>query len=473
MATSSGFDLVVIGAGPGGYMAALRASELGLRTALVERCSKLGGTCLRVGCIPSKALLSSTEAYVFARDRLPRSGIAAKGFGIEMSRLHARKEAIVEKLAQGIAFLMRQNRVEVLEGMGRIVGPHAVAVHMAEREETLETRSIVLATGSEPVELPVLPFDHDRIVGSTEALSFSEAPKSLLVIGAGAIGLELGSVWSRLGSQVVVVEVLPRIAAGFSPIVSKSLQRELEKQEIQFLLGTRVAGGEVKQTEVALQIEQGGKERTLVAERALVAVGRKPCHGGLGLAEAGVSLTAAGRVAVNRFWQTSLPSVYAIGDLIEGPMLAHRAQAEGRAVAELLAGKPAEVRYLAIPNVIYTEPEVASVGFSEEDFHVAKRPYRRGTAYFQANGRALAAEAPEGFVTILMDESSGKIAGMEIVGSRASDLIGTAALALETGATLASLARAVQAHPSFMEGVREAAFAALNASLSVRRSGVS
>ncbi|MDD4933031.1 MAG: FAD-dependent oxidoreductase, partial [Methylacidiphilaceae bacterium] len=411
----------------------------------------------------SKALLSSTEAYAFARDRLPRSGIAAKGFEIEMSRLHARKEAIVEKLAKGIAFLMRQNRVEVWEGMGRIAGPHAVAVRTAEREETLETRSILLATGSEPVELPALPFDQDRVVNSTEALSFAEAPKRLLVIGAGAIGLELGSVWSRLGSEVVVVELLPRIAAGFSPIVSKTLQRELEKQQIQFLLGTRVTGGGVKETEVAIQIERGGEVQTLVAERALVAVGRKPRHEGLGLAEVGVSLTAGGRVAVNRFWQTSLRSVYAIGDLIDGPMLAHRAQAEGRAVAELLAGKPAEVRYLGIPNVIYTEPEVAAVGFSEEDFLAAQRPYRRGTAYFQANGRALAAEAPEGFVTILMDESSGKFAGMEIVGSRASDLIGTGALALETGATLASVARAVQAHPSFLESVREAAFAALSA----------
>ncbi|MDD2677496.1 MAG: dihydrolipoyl dehydrogenase [Methylacidiphilaceae bacterium] len=469
MATNALFDLVVIGAGPGGYMAALRASELGLRTALVDRCSQLGGTCLRVGCIPSKVLLSSTEAYLFARDHLPRSGIAAKGFEIELSRLHARKEAIVEKLAKGIAFLMRQNGVQVFEGAGRIAGPQSVAVRLAEREETLETRSILLATGSEPVEFPILPFDHDRVVGSTEALSFSEIPKSLLVIGAGAIGLELGSVWSRLGSKVVVVELLPQIAAGFSPIVSKALQRELEKQEIQFLLGARVTRAEVKETEVAVHVEQGGEERTLVAERALVAVGRKPCHEGLGLAEAGVNLTAGGRVAVNRFWQTSLPSIYAIGDLIEGPMLAHRAQAEGRAVAELLAGKPAEVHYLGIPSVIYTEPEAASVGFSEEELRAAKRPYRRGTAYFQTNGRALAAEMPEGFVTILMDESSGKIAGMEILGSHASDLIGAGALALEMGATLESLAGAVQAHPSFMESVREAAFA----TLSPRRSGVS
>ncbi|MGD9896517.1 MAG: dihydrolipoyl dehydrogenase [Candidatus Methylacidiphilaceae bacterium] len=464
MATKPQLDLVVIGAGPGGYTAALRAAELGLRTALVERFSRLGGTCLRVGCIPSKALLSASEAYVFARDRLPESGIASKGgFAINPAQLHARKEAVVEKLAKGIGFLLRQRGVQVLQGTARIAGPQTVVVRLAEGEETLETRSILLASGSEPVTIPFLPFDKRRVVDSTEALSFAEAPKTLLVVGAGAIGLELGSVWRRLGSDVVVVELLPRIAAGFSPIVSKALQRELEKQGIRFCLGARVTAAQVTQTEVALQIEEGGKERSLVAERVLVAVGRKPNHAGLGLAEAGVKLTESGRVAVNRLWQTSLPSVYAIGDLIEGPMLAHRAFAEGRAVADLLAGKPAQVRYLAIPNVIYTEPEVAAVGFSEEELRAARRSYRRGTAYFQANGRALTAGSPEGFVTILMEESSGKMAGMEIVGSRASELIGSGVLALEMGMPVETLARGVQAHPSFMETVREAAFAALSA----------
>ncbi len=463
MGKESALDLVVIGAGPGGYTAALRAAELGLRTALVERCSRLGGTCLRVGCIPSKALLSSTEAYAYARDQLPKNGIASNGFGIDLPQLHAHKEGIVEKLAKGITSLMRQNGVRVLEGTARIAGPQRVAVRLAEGEEILESRTILLATGSEPIGLPFLPFDRHRVVDSTEALDFPELPKSLLIIGAGAIGLELGSVWSRLGSEVVVVELLTRIAAGFSPMVSHALQRELEKQNIRFLLGTRVSGGRVGPAGVTVQVEKEGKERTLDVERVLIAVGRKPFHGGLGLAEAGISLTEGGRVAVNRFWQTSLPSVYAIGDLIEGPMLAHRAQAEGRAVAELLAGRSARVRYLGIPNVIYTEPEVASVGFSEEDLRAADRPYRRGTAYFQANGRAWAADAPNGFVTVWMEEKSGRVVGMEIVGGRASELIGAAALALETGATVEELARAVPAHPSFMESVHEAALAALGA----------
>lgn len=463
MAKKSAFDLVVIGAGPGGYTAALRAAELGLRTALVERCSRLGGTCLRVGCIPSKALLSSTEAYAYCRDRLPESGITAKGFGIELAQLHARKEAVVGKLAKGISFLMRQNGVEVLEGTARLAGSQTVAVRLADGEEFLESRAILLASGSEPIELPFLPFDQRRVVDSTGALSFPEAPRNLAIIGAGAIGLELGSVWNRLGTEVFVVELLPRIAAGFSPMVSKALQRELEKQKIQFLLGARVMGAKINDGGVTLAVEERGKERTLDVERVLVAAGRKPCHADLALAEAGIRLSASGRVEVNRFWQTSLPTVYAIGDLIEGPMLAHRAQAEGRAVAELLAGRPAQVRYLAIPAVIYTEPEAASVGFSEEELRMAKCRYRRGTAYFQANGRALAADAPDGFVTILMEEGSGKIAGMEIVGSRASELIGAGALALELGATVESLAQTVQAHPSFMETVHEAALAALRA----------
>ncbi|QSR84127.1 dihydrolipoyl dehydrogenase [Methylacidimicrobium sp. B4] len=463
MASQAAFDLVVIGAGPGGYVAALRAAELGLRTALVERCSQLGGTCLRVGCIPSKTLLSSTEAYVHARDRLSQNGIMANGFGIDLPQLQAHKEAVVEKLAKGISFLMRQNGVHVWEGTARVAGPHAVAVRGAEGEEILETRAILLATGSEPAELPFLPFDQKLVVDSTEALSFREVPKRLLIIGAGAIGLELGSVWSRLGSEVIVVERLPRIAAGFSPIVARVLQQELEKQRMQFLLGARVAGAEIGEASVTVRAEERGKERTLTAERALVAVGRRPHHADLALVEAGIHLTESGRVAVNRFWQTSLPSIYAIGDLIEGPMLAHRAQAEGRAVAELLAGRPARVRYRNIPNVIYTEPEVACVGFLEEDLRVAKRPYRRGIAYFQANGRALAADTPHGFVTVWMDELSGKLAGMEIVGSRASELIGAGVVALETGATVESLAQAVPAHPSLMESVHEAALAALGA----------
>ncbi len=467
MAKKTALDLVVIGAGPGGYTAALRAAELGLRTALVERCSQLGGTCLRVGCIPSKTLLSSTEAYVYARDRLSQNGIAAKGFEIDLPRLQAHKEAVVEKLAKGIAFLMRQNGVHVWEGTARIAGPQAVAVELAEGKEILETRAILLATGSEPAQLPFLPFDGRLVVDSTEALSFREVPKRLLIIGAGAIGLELGSVWGRLGSEIVVVELLPRIAAGFSPIVAKALQRELEKQRMQFLLGARVTGAEIGEAAVTVRVEEGGKERTLAAERVLVAVGRRPHYADLALTEAGIRLTGSGRVAVDRFWQTSLPSIYAIGDLIEGPMLAHRAQAEGRAVAELLAGRPARVRYRNIPNVIYTEPEVASVGFSEEDLRAARHPYRRGTAYFQANGRALAADAPNGFVTVWMDEPSGKLAGLEIVGNRASELIGAGVVALETEATIESLAQAVPAHPSLMETVHEAMLAAL----SERRSG--
>ncbi|CAB4244565.1 Dihydrolipoyl dehydrogenase [Methylacidimicrobium sp. AP8] len=465
MAAQDAFDLVVIGGGPGGYTAARRAAELGLRTAVVDRCRRLGGTCLRVGCIPSKTLLSLTEAYAYARDRLSQDGINARqGFEIDLPRLYAYKDAVVAKLAEGVAFLMRQNGVRVIEGTARIAGPQSVAVRHAQgEEEILEARAVLLATGSEPIDLPFLRFDGRLVVGSSEALCFPEVPKTLLIIGAGAIGLELGSVWSRLGSEVTIVEQLPRIAAGFSPTGAGALQRELAKQRIRFLLAARVTGAEVGEARVKVRVEEGGREQDLVVDRVLVAVGRRPHHAGLALEEAGILLTERGRIRVNRFWQTSLPWVYAIGDLIEGPMLAHRAQAEGRAVAELLAGKPARVRYLCIPNVIYTEPEAAGVGFSEEDFRAAKRRYRRGTAYFPANGRALAADMPNGFVTVWMDEESGRFAGMEVLGSRASELIGAGAVALEAEVSVESLARAVPAHPSFMESVHEAAIAALRA----------
>jgi dihydrolipoamide dehydrogenase len=460
---SAAFDLVIIGAGPGGYVAAIRAAQLGSRVAIVEKEPVLGGTCLRVGCIPSKVLLEASEQYAHARDGLGQFGVTVQGeVGFELPTMLGRKDQIVDELTGGIGLLMKKNKVSVFRGEGKLLGGGAVEVRpLPEGEpQTLTAEAILIATGSAPIEVPGLPFDGERIVTSTEALSFSEVPKSLLVVGAGAVGLELGSVWSRLGAEVTVVEMLPRIAPFADKQMSTTLQRLLKRQGLAIRTGAKVASASVGAPGVVATIEDGkGKTSDVECERMLVAVGRRPYTNGLGLEAAGVSKDDRGRVRVDARYATSAPGVYAIGDVVEGPMLAHKAEEEGVAVAEILAGKAGHVGYEAIPNIIYTAPELAQVGISEEQAKEQGLEYRKGVYFFKANGRAKSLGETDGLVKILADKKTDRLLGVHIVGPRASDLIAEAAVAFEFGASAEDLARSVHAHPTLSEVIKEAALA--------------
>jgi dihydrolipoamide dehydrogenase len=451
------YDLVIIGGGPAGYVCANHAAHLGLSVAVVEQRQNLGGTCLNVGCIPSKALLNSSEHYHYARHRFAAHGIKADGLSIDVGTMMARKEKVVSDLAKGIDFLFKKNKVERFEGTGKLLSTTTVEVASAKGTQQLETRNILIATGSVPVELPFLKFDGQTVVNSDQAIAFPEVPKSLLVIGAGAIGLELGSVWNRLGTQVTVVEFLPRIAAGFDTEVSTTLQRAFEKQGLKFHLHTKVQAAKVGKTKATVTAVKEGVEHTFEAEKVLVAVGRKPFTDGLGLETVGVKLTDKGRVAVDAQWKTSVEGIYAIGDVIDGPMLAHKAEAEGRAFAERLAGKSAPVNYATIPNVVYTSPEAASVGLTEDQLKEKGTAYRTGKWTFMANGRAKAVDQTDGFVKVLADAQTDRILGVHIISSNASELIAEAVLALEFSASAEDLARTIHAHPTMAEVIREAA----------------
>ncbi|MEZ5404852.1 MAG: dihydrolipoyl dehydrogenase [Verrucomicrobiia bacterium] len=454
---ANSYQVTVIGGGPGGYVAAIRAAQLGFKTALIEKSKTLGGTCLNIGCIPSKALLASTEHFHFAQHRFAAHGIQSSGLKMEIPALMKRKEEVVKNLTKGIDFLMKKNKIDRISGFGRLVNGTTIEVDEDGKKSQITSDKIILATGSEPIELPFLKFDGNRVLNSTHALALDEAPKSLLVIGGGAIGLELGLVWSRLGTKVTVVEFLPRIASGFDHEASALLQRIFTKQGFTFHLETKVTQATVAKDKVVLDAEQKGKALKLEAEKVLVAVGRRPYVEGLGLDKAGVALTEKGRVKVNEHWQTSVPSVYAIGDMIDGPMLAHKAEDEGVAVAEHLAGKPGHVNYDFIPGVIYTSPEVASVGLTEEQAKEKKIEYRVGKFPFMANGRALASDTTDGFAKIIADAKTDRVLGVHIVASNASELIASAVLLMEFGGSSEDLARTIHAHPSMSEAVKEAA----------------
>lgn len=455
------YQLVVIGSGPGGYVAAIRAAQLGLKTAIVEKDKTLGGTCLNVGCIPSKALLASSEYLHFAQERFAAHGIIAKDIKLDLAAMMKRKGEVVGKLTSGVAYLMKKNKIEVVNGLGRLVDGNTVEVTgEGGAKKTLKTQNILLATGSAPVELPFLKFDGKRVISSDQGIALEKVPKSMLIIGAGAIGLELGSVWQRLGTEVTVIEFLPRIAAvGFDPETSKILQRNLEKLGIKFELSTRIESAKVTDKGVELQGVKGDAKVSYAAEIVLVAVGRKPFTTGLDLEKAGVKLTDKGRIAVNAQWQTSLPGVYAIGDVVDGPMLAHKAHEEGVAVAERLAGKPGHVNYDVIPGVIYTAPEAASVGITEEQAKERKLDVRVGKFAFTANGRAIASDTTEGFAKIIADAKTDKVLGAHIVASNASELIAETVLLMEYGGSSEDLARTIHAHPTMSEAVKEAALA--------------
>jgi dihydrolipoamide dehydrogenase len=455
------YQLVVIGSGPGGYVAAIRASQLGLKTAIVEKDKTLGGTCLNVGCIPSKALLASSEYLHFAQERFAAHGIITGGIRLDLGAMMKRKGEVVGKLTSGVAYLMKKNKIEVVKGLGRLVDGHTVEVTGDDgAKKTLKAENILLASGSVPVELPFLKFDGKRVISSDQGIALEKVPKSMLIIGAGAIGLELGSVWSRLGTEVTVIEFLPRIAAvGFDAETSKILQRNLEKLGMKFELGTKIESAKVTDKGVELQGLKGDAKVNYAAELVLVAVGRKPFTTGLGLDTAGVKLTERGRIAVNGQGETSLPGVYAIGDVVDGPMLAHKAHEEGVAVAERLAGKPGHVNYDIIPGIIYTAPEAASVGLTEEQAKERKIDVRVGKFAFTANGRAIASDTTEGFAKIVADAKTDRVLGAHIVAANASELIAETVLLMEFSGSAEDLARTIHAHPTMSEAVKEAALA--------------
>jgi dihydrolipoamide dehydrogenase len=454
------YDLVIIGSGPGGYVCAIRAAQLGLKTAIVEKRRTLGGTCLNVGCIPSKALLESSELYHRAQHDLSDHGIELAKLKLDLEKMMYRKSKIVEELVDGVALLMKKNKIDVHHGLGILKPDGTVMVHGDQKDTILSTTNVCLAMGSVPVELPFLPFDGDRMVSSTEALSFDKVPKSLAVIGGGAVGLEMASVWARLGAEVTVIELLPTITPFADKQMAKALQRALEAQGLSFRLSSKVTGADVLKTKVKLAVaSEGGDSETVDAERVLVAVGRKPCTTGSGLEEAGIELDDRGRIQVDEHFMTSVGGVYAIGDLIHGPMLAHKAEDDGVALAELLVGQAGHVDYDLVPNVVYTEPELAMVGRTEEQLKEAGTPYSTGRYMFRPNGRAKAMGLTDGMVKILAHKETDRILGVHMVGPRVSELIAEAVVAMEFRGSAEDLARTCHAHPTLTEVVREAAMA--------------
>jgi len=459
MSEAQQFDVLIIGSGPGGYVGAIRAGQLGLRTACAEKSPTLGGTCLNVGCIPSKALLDSSEWFAQAKEKFADHGVVCGSVTLDLPAMMKRKEKVVEGLTKGIEGLFKKNKVTRLQGQARFRDARTVSITAADgTTQNVQARAVVIATGSEPISLPTVPFDGERIVSSTEALTFSEVPKHLVVIGGGAIGLELGSVWLRLGAKVTVVELLPRLVPGIDAQIASALQRSLTKQGFAFMLGSKVTQAAVKNGEVTLTVENEKKElKELRADRVLVAVGRKAYTNGLGATEIGVAFDERGRIKVDKHYQTNVPGVYAIGDAIAGPMLAHKAEEEGVALAELLAGQAGHVNYDVVPGIVYTWPEVASVGLSEEAAKASEIPYKVGTFSFLANGRARCMDEAEGMVKVIADAKTDRILGVHIVGPRASDIISEAVMAMEFGASAEDMARAMHGHPTLPEALREAA----------------
>ena len=460
MAESS-FDLVVIGAGPGGYVAAIRASQLGLRVACVERRGALGGTCLNVGCIPSKALLQSSEKYEEARHGLEKHGISIKDAKLDLRAMLARKDKVVKDLTGGIAYLFKKNKIKWIAGEARIGGVGQVVVAADGGETTLNTKFILIATGSESMPLPGVEIDEERIVTSTGALSLAKVPEHLVVVGAGYIGLEMGSVWQRLGAKVTVVEFLDRITPGLDGEVAKQFQRVLKKQGLTFKLGTKVTKATRTSAGVELAIEpaQGGVAETLACDVVLVAIGRRPYTEGLGLETVGIEVDNRGFIRIDENFQTNIEGVFAIGDCVPGAMLAHKAEDEGVACAEILAGETAHVNYDVIPGIVYTAPEVAGVGKTEEQLKDDGVAYRVGKFPFTANSRAKATMETDGFVKILADAESDRILGAHIIGPQAGTLIHEIVVGMEFGAAAEDIARTCHGHPTLNEAVKEAALA--------------
>jgi dihydrolipoamide dehydrogenase len=453
------YDIVVIGAGPGGYFAAIRAGQLGFKVACIEKRDRLGGTCLNIGCIPSKALLQSSEKFAEAGHALAAHGVRLGSVELDLPTMLARKDKVVSDLTKGIEGLFKKNKVTWIKGAARIAGPGQVAVEGL--DEPLQARHIIIATGSESIPLPGIEVDEETIVTSTGALSLAQVPKHLVVVGGGYIGLELGSVWRRLGAEVTVVEFLDRITPAMDGETGRHLQRLLQRQGFTFKLSTKVVSAVRNEAGVALTLEPaaGGEPEVLQADVVLLSIGRRPYLEGLGLEEAGIQLDERKRIKVDHGYATSVPGIYAIGDVIAGPMLAHKAEDEGAVLVETLAGQRPHVNYDVIPAVIYTHPEVASVGRTEEELKAAGIVYKAGKFPFQANSRARCNGDTDGFVKILADAATDLVLGIHIIGPDAGTMIAEAALAMEYAASSEDIARTCHAHPTLNEAVREAALA--------------
>lgn len=458
------YDVVVIGAGPGGYVSAIRAAQLGLKTAIVEKRETLGGTCLNVGCIPSKALLHASEVFAEAQHGFETLGVTVSKPSLNLEAMMAHKQKTVDGNTSGVAFLMKKNKIDTIYGSGKILAAGKVEVTGKDgAKQTLDTKNIIIATGSDVAGIPGLKIEIDEkvIVSSTGALALGKVPQRMVVVGAGVIGSELGSVWSRLGAKVTVVEFLDKVLGPMDGEVSKQFQKLMEKQGIEYKLGAKVTGVEktASGAKVTFEPVKGGDAQTLEADIVLVATGRRPYTDGLGLAEAGVKLDDRGRVDVDAHWQTNVPGIYAIGDVVKGPMLAHKAEDEGVALAEVLAGQKGHVNYDVIPSVVYTEPEVASVGKTEEELKTAGIEYRVGKFPFSANGRARAMQKTDGFVKILACAKTDKVLGGHILGFGAGEMIHEIAVLMEFGGSSEDLGRTCHAHPTMSEAIREAALA--------------
>lgn len=464
MTATETYDLVVIGAGPGGYVACLRAAQLGMKVACVEKDGRLGGTCLNLGCIPSKALLDSSEYYHLVRSRLDEHGVRVTGVDLDLPAMMTRKERVVRDLTDNLRTLVESRGVAIYQGTASLRTEHEVEIQGPGSSDgrvsplVLTGSRILLATGSEPTSVPGLPFDGKRIVSSTEALSFEDVPARLGIVGGGYIGLELGSVWSRLGSQVTVIEMLPMVASTLDRQVGRALERALTRQGLSIRLGARVLEAAVGEDGVSVTVEEGGDASRIQFDRLMVAVGRRPLTRGLNLDKVGVRVhPKTGQIPVDETYRTSVPRICAIGDLIAGPMLAHKASAEGIAAVECMAGLPGEVNYDAIPAVVYTAPEVASVGHTEERLKEMGVPCRVGVYPFSGAPRARCLGETEGFVKILAHGRSGRILGVHVIGPRASELIAEATVVLEMGLDATQLSRIVHGHPTFSEALHEAA----------------
>ncbi|WP_108425633.1 dihydrolipoyl dehydrogenase [Flagellimonas amoyensis] len=456
------YDVAVIGSGPGGYVAAIRCAQLGMKTAIIEKYDTLGGTCLNVGCIPSKALLDSSHHYEDAIKHFAEHGIDIPGeVKVNLKQMIARKQDVVEQNTKGIEFLMGKNKIDVLHGLGSFKDANHITIEKDGKTETIEAKNIIIATGSKPSTLPFIQLDKERIITSTEALKLKEIPKHLIVIGGGVIGLELGQVYKRLGSEVTVVEYMDRIIPTMDAALSKELMKVLKKQKMSFNLSHKVKAVERKGKEVIVKADdKKGEEVVLTGDYCLVCVGRRPYTDGLNLEAAGVKLDDRGRVAVNDHLQTNVSNIYAIGDVIKGAMLAHKAEEEGVLVAELLAGQKPHINYDLIPGVVYTWPEVAAVGKTEEQLKEEGVDYKVGQFPMRALGRSRASMDLDGFVKILADKNTDEVLGVHMVGARCADLIAEAVTAMEFRASAEDIARMSHAHPTYAEAVKEAALAA-------------
>ncbi len=454
------YDVIVIGSGPGGYVAAIRSSQLGLKTACIEKESSLGGTCLNVGCIPSKALLHSSELYWRIKEDGTSHGIKTEALRVDFKQMMDRKEKVIASFNEGIGGLFKKNKIDRFIGTAELKSPTEITVSSGPSSQVIQARHIILATGSEPIALPFLPFDEKRILSSTGALSLSSVPKKMIVIGAGIIGVELGSVYRRLGAEVTFVEFLPRICPTLDESLSKELQHALQKQGLIFHLSSKVIAAEITGDQMSLKVQLPDQSvQEMKADVVLEAIGRRPYTKGLGLDKVGITPDAKGMIPINGQFRTSVPNIFAIGDIVDGPMLAHKASEEGVAVAEIIAGHHPHIDYASIPNVVYTFPEVASVGLTEAEAKAMGLSVQIGNFPFKANSRARCTAEDEGFVKMIAETGSDRIVGVHIIGPHASELIGECAVAINKRMTALEIANAPHAHPTLSEAVKEAALA--------------